>query len=585
MLDAARIDQIRLSMEDEPHVGSETEGILTHPIDLTVVHRIGQEQPTQAVIGWIRAQEGEVAAEAARSITPDVPETTIEANPPPMRSARSAAASQRLLSILVDSALRGLHPDGEPCPQLLHGAALRPPDITEADASDAVKTFKRLYYRFQIGVHGDKVGAAAGDHLNLSAPWLGHRSAAEITRKQIELTGRMRLVGGALGIALSASSPLFYGVTRGGARPVFATALTPWESARLGHVWPGRTIMDVSGLYRDPVRFRRTMRRFAQTGTLLSGRDVWLAARAQPGACDLGPTFEALCDELGIDLASEPGLALAEELLHASFRRGPHELDDGLGEEEDFLAVERWRQARLEALIQAPRNRTEIRTGETPPAFAADSPGGDYRTPYEYVKSVHTFVELLYVLLAENPPWAEDLEYGELELQAAKSNEQAVLLSGLAARIRWIPGAMRPMTARELLRWLLTELEPLADGLGRSGDLSIVRQIADGEAQPPAARIRGELARWYGIDAQVRHNARLLPHDGYPRDVLRRSREAMAEELDQIEADLPGVPDGDRPYLSGLVELVRRTRPSAALEPGQRPDRPGWVLPGQEELP
>ena len=57
MLDGARIDQIRLAMEEgDPHIGSETEGILTHPFNLGVVHRVGDLQPTQAVKAWMRQQ-------------------------------------------------------------------------------------------------------------------------------------------------------------------------------------------------------------------------------------------------------------------------------------------------------------------------------------------------------------------------------------------------------------------------------------------------------------------------------------------------------------------------------------------------
>ena len=55
--------------------------------------------------------------------------------------------------------------------------------------------------------------------------------------------------------------------------------------------------------------------------------------------------------------------------------------------------MEAWRQDLLERTIRAPRSRVEIRTLETPPAFAADSPGGCYRTPYSWVKALHAFLE------------------------------------------------------------------------------------------------------------------------------------------------------------------------------------------------
>jgi hypothetical protein len=318
--------------------------------------------------------------------------------------------------------------------------------------------------------------------------------------------------------------------------------------------------MDVAGLYRDPVRFRRTMVRFAETGTLLSGRDVWLTVRAQPGQVAEGPSLEQVCEGLSIDLREEEGVARARELLEASFHYGPRDTENPLAADPHWRELERWRQERLQKVIRAPRNRVEIRTLESPPAFDADSPGGDYTTPYEYLKSVHAFLELLFVYLSENPPLVEDLEYGELELQAAKSNEMAVLLGGLEARIRWIPGNMRSITARELLTRLLEEMLPLAQGLDRVDDLSLVRQVAAGRARPPAARIREELGRWYGIHVDLRHNSQLLPDDGYPRRLLERTRATMDHELEQIRADLPSVPALDRPYLTQLLDLVDSVR-------------------------
>ncbi len=566
MTDTRRIDQIRRSIEEcDGYIGAETEGIVTHPIHLTVVHELNGQQPTQAVKDWVSALGGAVAASATAKITPDIPETTVECNPPPLHSPRSTAAAQRLMAILADAALQGLHVDDEMSPQLLHGAAWRPPQITVADTSARATPFKRLYYEHQVGVHGDKVGAAAGDHLNISTPWLGHPGDGEISRKMIEMTARMRLIGGALSVGLSAASPLYFGAERGGGAAKYRTALTPWESARLGHVWPGRTIMDVSGLYRDPVSFRRTMSRFAQTGTLLSGRDVWLMVRAQPGPHDPGPSFAELCRSLAIDLDTEHGRARAEELLHATFRHGPLDVDHALRLDPAFRDVEDWRQERLRRIIRAPRNRMELRTLETPPAFGPDTPGGDWQTPYEYIKALHTFFELLFIYLSETPPMVEDMEYGELELQAAKSNEQEMLLGGMDAQLRWIPGNMQRVGARETLQRLLEAIAPLAEGLDRTEDLALIAEVAAGRALPPAARLRGELGSWYGIDAQLRHNARILPQDSYPRMLLKRSRAAMAAELDLIEADLPGVPSADFEYLSGLLALVRVARGAAGV--------------------
>lgn len=551
----ARIDYIRRILDEgPPHIGSETEGLVTDRHSLQIVHRIAGQQPTQAIKAALPASD-----EINQSVTPDVPETTVEANPPPLHSGVSSAAAQRLMAILIDTTLQDLNARHGGNSQLLHGAAWRPPHTTAADASLAASPFKRCYYRFQIGRHGDKVGAAAGDHLNLSAPWFVGLNDAEISRKIIEMTGRMRLIAGALSIALTAASPLYFGAGIAHPDPVYGTSITPWESARLGHVWPGRTIMDVSGMYRSPISFRRTMRRFASDGTLLSGRDIWLSCRAQPGALAPGPSFEEVCASLDIDLGTEAGEAEAHHLLQACFEYGPINPENPMLKDARWRQMEDWRQDMLDRILRAPRNRVEVRTMETPPAFAVDSPGGDYRTPYGWLRGVHTFLELLFIYLADTPEFVEDLEYGELELQAAKRNEQAILHGGIDARIRWIP-RMHLMPARELLRRLLDTLDPLARALDRRDPLEPLWQVARGEIEPPAARIRQEAAAWYGIDTENRHNSRLLPDDSYPRALLERSREAMELELAQIADDIATVPAPDQPILRELLTTIQSAR-------------------------
>ena len=320
--------------------------------------------------------------------------------------------------------------------------------------------------------------------------------------------------------------------------------------------------MDVSGLYHDPVQFRRTMRQFAESGTLLSGRDIWLAVRAQPGRVASGPSFAEFCADAGLDLQTEAGEARAKTLLHACFQHGPHYQENPLRGDAAWQKMERWRQELLERYVRAPRNRVEVRTLETPPAFAIGSPGGDYRTPYEWMKAVHSFLDVVFVWLAENPTQVDELEYGELELQAAKSNEQAVLYGGLNAQIRWIPSSMHAMTAREALTLLLKDTAQVADALGRTEDLELIRRAALADVAPPAERIRREIGEWYGIDTDSRHNARLLPDDSYPRELLRRTREAMTLELTQVESDIAKLPPLDQLRIRKLLGAVRSVRPA-----------------------
>lgn len=539
---AVEIDRIaRVIDEGLPHIGAETEGISTSGADLSVVHEIDGEQPTQAVKNWLRERLSAGQAEGVVPyITPDVPETTIEANPEPMRSPLSSAASQRLLAIMIDIALEQMSGGDF---HTVHGASLRPAYTTENDASRHVAPWKQIYYRHQLGVHGSKMAEAAGDHLNLSAPWTD-QNPAETTRKMIEMTSRMRLIGGALSMALSASSPLHYYANGGQHEPTFGTALTQFESARLGQVWPRRTVMDVPGLYESPAQFRQLMQLFAEEGTLKSGRDVWLPVRAQAGNLPRLSTFEETCASMGIDPLSQE----ATQLLNASFEYGPHNRKNPHADNLKWQRIEAWRQGMLSALIGAPRNRVEIRTMETPPAFHD-------QTPYEYIKAVQNFFDLLFIYLSSNPDFVANLEYHALNLQKAKHSEETVLRGGMDAKVYWIPDRTTT-TPREILAFLLDKIRDLASGMGRTEDLAIIEQIVKGGLKTPAARIRQEVGDWYEINVENRHNARLLKDDSYPRDVLSRTRHARGRELEQIRADLKRMPALDQPYISQLLDAV-----------------------------
>lgn len=531
---------VREATEGPPHIGAETEGIVSDRRTLEVVHLIKNEQPTEAVRRWIKANVTG-GDQTIKSITPDIPETTAEANPHPQHSPRSAAASQRLMAILIDEALQDLS-DGDF--QLVNGASWSPSKTTEADASRHVALWKQIYYRFQIEQYGNSVAEATGDHLNLSLPWLDHKDSHEVSERMIRMTAKMRLIAASLSIALSASSPLYYSSNGPRREPTYGTALTQFDSARLGIIWPGRTIVDVPELSQSEASFRRTMSRFAATGVLRSGRDLWQPVRAQPGDIAPGKTFEETCTENGIDLETPEGKALAEKLLSASFKYGPNNPDNPNQTDEVWQNIEAWRQDMLSRIITAPRNRVELRTLETPPAF-------DDVTPYEYIKSLQTFFDLLFIYLSRNPDFVQDLEFDSITLAAAKDNESRVLKGGLDAEVRWIPN-MSMTTPRAILQHLLEKLQELSEGFGNQEDLEAIRSVVSGAMKTPAARIREEVSKWYDINVD-RHNPRLLHDDSYPRKVLQRNREAMTTEVDQIRADLSKMPPGDREYIANLL--------------------------------
>lgn len=555
---AAIIDRIaRVVNEGSPHIGAETEGIVIDTQTLEVVHTLNGQQSTEAVKRWIRKQctkrendFPEDKRDLTAAITSDIPETTIECNPKPMRSPISSAASQRLMAIIVDAGLQNFEVDA----QLLNGAAWRPPNVTEVDASHHVPYWKRFYYQYQIKIHGDSIASAAGDHLNFSAPWMGNDNPQEVSRKMIEMTGRMRLIAGALSIALSAASPLYHSSNGGTQDTRHETVITRWRSARLGAVWPGRTIMDVAPLFENRIKFVTTLEKFAQRGILLTGRDLWLPARAQAGTIKGIQSFEDTCDSVSLDLAQEGDRSRAQELLSASFKYGPRDEGNRYVHDPQWQAIEKWRQNMLQRIIYAPRNRVELRTLETPPAF-------ENQTPYEYIKAVHTFLELLFIYLSLNPDCTDLLEYDSLNLQAAKNNERSTLLRGMDADIHWIPDQfMRKTTPRELLQYLLDEIRDLCEGLEREKDLELIKQLAQGTLLPPAERIRREVGNTYNINVEQRDHTRMLPNDDYPKFLLERNRTAMTKELEQIKTDMNRIPAGDIPFIQHLLDTAKHLR-------------------------
>ncbi|MBI2464277.1 hypothetical protein HYV57_04940 [Candidatus Peregrinibacteria bacterium] len=558
-LDTQRIDEIQKACETRPFIGTEAETIIIHgkPLDagdpascLQILHKIGKEYPTTAIKKEMIESLGERGKTIANATSPDVPQTIIESHPEPFHSPAAAAAAERLMAIINDMMCQRLSQEHGLDIHLLAGAAWRPPHLTENDVSPAVGAYKQAYYRYQIGKHGDKVGAAAGSHLNLSAPWAGNNGPDRISREMIRMTGLLRLIAVPLSIALSAASPMYYGSNGGKKEPQYMTKLTPFESARLGHVWPGRTIMDTSELFRDLASFRKTLGQWAKNGTLLTGRDIWLPVRAQAGHSDKGKSFEEISNELNIPF-DEERIPYAQKLITSSFKFGLHDDGNPYFNDKQWKQIEKWRQKKLKNIIAADRNRVELRVLEAPPAFPD-------MTPFEYLKSIYTFIELLFIYLSEEPQFVGDLQYGENELAAAKSNETAVLEHGLDAELLWIPGNMKKVSARKLLAEIMRRIENLAQGLGCNKDLDVIRKILNDELLPPAARIRKEIAEWYNINVKHRHNSRFLPDDSYPLSLLARNREAMKDELAQIIKVIPSLHPNDKKRIEELVKAIEQ---------------------------
>lgn len=541
------IDQILAAIEQTPYLGAESEGQVIDPSTFETHHTIGGTQPTQAVKDWLKAAG--VDADTLSFITPDVPETTTEVNPPPLRSPRSTAMAQRLFTILVDTAHQVMREETGTPIQLLHGAALRPPHITPEDASRHIDPFKQLYYEFQIGNHGDKVGAATGDHYNISAPWKKFRNPQEATDFYVRMAGHMRLIGASLMMGLGTASPLYSASKNGG----HGTVLTGTNSNRLSRVWPGRTILDMANLFSNRQTFLSELHSALDDRLLYTGRDIWLPTRPQAAPIHAGKSFQQICEECGIDLDTPEGMGTARKILAESFT-----LQEGdPSGTKNYRPVKNWRLEMVQKFIEAPRNRVEMRVTETPPAFEG-------QTPYQTIKALHTFQELLFIYLTRNPEWAQRLRYSCTELPAAKHNEESILKNGLDGKTYW-PHNRRETTGRAMLKTILDdpEFKKLVEALNRTEDMEWIRQVAESTTKPPAERMRDEIAAEYGINADHNETDRFLhgeDPDRYPRELLRRTRAAMPLELQQIETDLLTVPKADQPALRTLLNTVKKIR-------------------------
>lgn len=554
----ARIEAITNRLLDRrvpAYLGNETEGMACDTTTLEFIHKIGEKDPVQAIKQWLTKNAGDDAGLIVPEICPDVTTVTVEANPGPSHSPKASAADIRLASIMLDAACQGLSNEHNINLQLLNGAALRPPNVTRSDVSIDAPTEKQAYYGRQVERYGDAIAEAAGDHRNISPAWIEGLNPQILDRILFRLTAMKRLIATAPKMALGAS-PLHYASNGGNADAVFGTALTSFTSTRLGSIWPGRTAMDVSGMWASPESYRKTMHRFAQDGTLLFGRDVWLLNRAQPGKIAGGKSFQEACIELGLDLKKPNDIERAKSLILTSFDHGPQGIGNPLQEDPEWKSIEAWRQDLLKRIINVERSHEEDRSGECPPAF------NEY-TPYEFNKMMDTFNELLSILLTEEPDFTRDLSYDENTLQLAKQNEINVLKGDLDTQITWIP-TRKSASVRQVLKKLVDEITPLAQALGRNEDLELMRRIIEGDVLPPAALIRKEVAEHYGMNL-LRQTYRTLPDDSYPQKMMARTRTLMEHELTQITSDITSMHTADQPHIRRRVELARRLRVAAGI--------------------
>lgn len=549
-----RIDYIVKEVEKQyPRLGAETEATVIDQ-DLNVVHSIDGKLPTNAVMDYLRRTFADRAEEVLEFITPDVTALTVEGNPPPLSHPRSTAAAQRLMSIIIDAAVERLGRNEGRTLHTLHGAAWRPSNVQISDISVDVPFDKRIYYEYQAGRNRDKVADAMGDHYNLSLPWRSeHLPERDYSNAMIRMAGKDRLVGSPFYHALGTSSPFYY-ASDAHAVNRHTSVLTPYESARLYLVWRGRTDMDVSRLWENIEGYEKTMRGWAADGTLASSRAIWLPVRAQ-SVNGNGVKFKDFVDS---NLQGTDPEFLREALM-ASYKYGPNSRENPLREDSRWQKIEEWRQKEIAAIISAAKNRVENRVGETPFYFPHDKDSNqEEMTPYRYMKAFHTFQELLFIWISESPSILDGLRYDEQNLGRTRGNEESVLLRGMDARVRWLPGNTE-MDLRSSLKIVLAQLRDLAIALDRLDDLEPIMKIANGSSMTPSERLRSEVGAKYDMNTD-RSMSRSLPDNAYQTELLERTRAGMKLELDEIEMDLATLPSGDQTFISYLLNMAKELK-------------------------
>lgn len=551
-MDKNRIDDVvDETAKHEARLGAETEAIVVDE-NLDVVHEIAGVSPTDACMEYIKSSFGDRAKKVLSFITPDVTALTIEGNPPPLSHPKSTAAAQRLMSIIIDAAIQKLGNSEGRNLHTLHGAAWRPSNVSDKDISTNIPFDKQVYYSYQAAKNGDKVADAMGDHYNLSLPWrTRHISERNYSEEMIKMAGMDRLVGSPLYHALGTSSPFYYASSPHGERS-HTSVLTPYDSARLYLVWRGRTDMDVSRLWDNIQGYEKTMKGWAADGTLPSSRAIWLPVRAQT-INGTGNKFDKFVESTLVKKDDD----FLREALTASYKYGPNSSENPLQNDPDWILIEKWRQNEIAAVIAGPKNRVENRVGETPFFFEADG-DSDALSPYKYIKAFHTFQELLFIWISETPEIIHGLRYDEQNLGRTRGNEEAVLLKGLDARVRFLPKNCE-MSARSSLKIILNELRELAVAMDRTEDLQLIIDIADGKLQTPSERLRTEVGKRYDMNTD-RSTSRALPDNAYQLELLDRTRKGMSVELAEIEKDLPGLPGADQPFITYLLGLAKELK-------------------------
>jgi succinyl-diaminopimelate desuccinylase len=465
----------------------------------------------------------------------------------PCFSARATAAQARLLEgVLLDTLADIGQTFGTPF-ITLHGNIPQRLAVSAEDIPRGWNLARQRYLRRCVNLFGDKL-ATAGIHTNHSFPeallsWdffhlpLSERQGRTLVDYRNQAVIRAtRLLRPAcpVFIAISAASPFAWEEVDGRHEVV----LTDHDACRL-LAFPNPEILDVPGLYASHEDYLRISYGLVRSGARF-GANNWTPVRARS---DVDPVRR--------------NIMATSEQLRELYRRGIYPTGEhgSLEEAEQALVIEN-----LCARVDLPMERVEVRTDE----------GGD---DLALSTAKILFKELLMLRCYAEPEYRGDFAYDADDIVRARRNEENAARNGLDAELEH-PVVGGTVTAREFLSELLTEIDPLAEGLGVSGELEPLRAMAGGEANPAGA-IRAWIVDRLGDDGRSTPGGNIIVPRSLLGDWFEERRKRIAEEVDSIAA-VPEFYGSEWSKLAPLVlglEEMADNRPAAPVRIGRTAKR------------
>ena len=378
----------------------------------------------------------------------------------PCFDARATAAQARLLEGVLLDTLAEIGRSYATSFLALHGNIPRPFDVSSASIPRGWNLARRRYLERCVALFGGRL-ATAGIHTNHSFPetllsWdfihlplseRKGRTLVDYRNQQVIRATRLLRPMCPVFIAVSAASPFASEVVDGQREVV----LTDTDSMRL-LAFPNPEELDVPGLYSSHRDYLDISYGLVRSG-IRFGANNWTPVRARS---DVDPVRR--------------NVMATSEQLQELYRRGIFSVGThgSLEEAERAVVVEN-----LCARVDLPMNRVEVRTDE----------GGD---TLELSIAKVLFKDLLMLRIYGERGYGAGYGYDAADLARTRRNEHSAASHGLAAELEH-PHTGHPVTAREYLRELVAEVEPLAEGLGVAAHLEPLREMAGGGSNPAAA--------------------------------------------------------------------------------------------------